>query len=75
MTRRDFPQKLNGPWIMPDDHYRKDNAIAYAFGAVVFIIMLTVLGYFFAAAWVEEDINRVEHLRIHKQQIVERGVR
>jgi len=60
---------------MPDRYYQKDGAIAYAFGVAMFLILLTVLGYFFAAAWVEEDINRVEHLRIHKQSIVERGIR
>jgi hypothetical protein len=75
MTRRDFPNRLSGPWIMPDSHYRKENAIVYAFGVVVFLILLTVLGYYFAVAWVSEDKMRVEHLRIHKQAQIERAVR
>jgi hypothetical protein len=75
MTRRDFPNRLSGPWIMPDRYYRRDSAIAYAFGVVVFLILLTALGYMFADAFVREDINRVEHLRIHKHNIIERAVR
>ncbi len=32
------------------------------------------LAYFYVQAWIDEDVARVEHLRIHRRTVVERSL-
>jgi peptidoglycan/LPS O-acetylase OafA/YrhL len=73
MTHPNYP-KLNGPWILDDHGYEKSSVWPNVIAGIAAAVIIGILAYFMVDAWITEDVNRVEHLRIHKQGQIERSI-